>query len=217
MRKVITIDGPSGVGKGTIALMLAREHGWAYLDSGALYRLAALEVARCGLQSAEVEVQARAVAQMRIEFVLQDDGVTATLNGEAVGGALRLETTGQLASQLAANPEIRAVLLEVQRQFAKGDTLVADGRDMGTVVFPDAAVKIFLDASVEIRAERRYKQLKAKGEDVTLAALEKEIAERDQRDRNRKVAPLKPASDAVVIDTTERSVNEVLQQVKTLL
>lgn len=218
MRKVITIDGPGGVGKGTISELLARELGFVYLDSGALYRLAALEVARLHLEDADAAAQASVASKMQIAFEPKaESGMQVLLNGRAIGEELRTEATGTLASKLAAKPEIRAALLKLQQEFGDNRPLVADGRDMGTVVFPHAKIKIFLDADSDVRAERRYKQLKAKGENVNLAALKKEIAERDARDRNRSVAPLKPASDAVVIDTTELSVNAVLEQVKSLI
>lgn len=216
MRKIITIDGPSGVGKGTLSQRLAQELGWAYLDSGALYRLSALALQAADLWAADETVQAAALSAMNVRFEVQAAGVAAFLNDAPVGEQLRLETTGQLASQLAAKPAIRAALLDFQRQFAGQKPLVADGRDMGTVVFPEAELKLFLEASAEERAKRRYKQLIAKGENVTLAALEKEIAERDTRDRNREVAPLVPATDAVLIDTTDLSVEAVFEQVKNL-
>lgn len=216
MRKIVTIDGPSGVGKGTICQRLAQTHDLAYLDSGALYRLSALFVQAAGLTAAGEAEQAALLAQMKVHFEVQPDGVAAFLDGQAVGSELRLESTGQLASQLAAKPAIRAALLDFQRQFAADKDLVADGRDMGTVVFPEAALKIVLEASVEARANRRYKQLIAKGESVTLAALKNEIAERDARDRNREVAPYVPAADAVLIDTTDLSVDAVFEQVNTL-
>ncbi|SUO94757.1 (d)CMP kinase [Suttonella ornithocola] len=216
MRKILTIDGPSGVGKGTVAFRLAKEYGWQYLDSGALYRLAVLQLQDKELLEADIEQQITAIANMAIQFITQDEGISTFLNGKNVDKQLRTEITGKQASLLAAKPEIRATLLTLQREFAKNSPLIADGRDMGSVVFPEASLKIFLDADSKVRAQRRYKQLKAKGENVNLATLEKEIAERDERDRNRKTAPLIPASDAVVIDTTELSVDEVLQQIKNL-
>lgn len=217
MRKIITIDGPSGVGKGTLCQLLAKELGFAYLDSGALYRLAALEIAKHGLETASLAEQTSAVSAMKVAFYPTEHGIDIHLNDEKIGEELRLESTGNLASQLATKPEIRNALLDLQRNFGTDNNLIADGRDMGTVVFPNANLKIFLDAESKIRAERRYKQLKAKGENVTLRDLEIEIAERDDRDRNREIAPLKPASDAVVIDTTNLTVSEVLQKVKDLI
>lgn len=205
MRKVITIDGPSGVGKGTVSKQLAQALGFVCLDSGALYRLSALEVARHGLEQAEAREQARVLTRM-----------TVPLDGQSFDQKLRSEATARMASELAGKAEIRAALVPLQRHFGGNRGLVADGRDMGTVVFPDADLKIFLDAKCEVRAERRYKQLKAQKETVNLAALEQEIAARDARDRNRSVAPLKPASDAVLIDTTELSVEQVVWEITDL-
>lgn len=217
MRKVIAIDGPSGVGKGTLCQKLARELGWAYLDSGALYRLAALYMAQCGLEEADASVQAEALSRMPFAFVPSECGMDVVLGGDVVNRELRLETTGEAASKLAAKPEIRAALLDVQRHFAGDKPLIADGRDMGTVVFPDAPAKFFLTASPEVRAERRYKQLLAQGECVNLRSLSNEIAARDARDSSRSVAPLKPASDAVVIDTGTMSIDEVAASVQARL
>lgn len=216
MRKIITVDGPSGVGKGTVCQRLAQAHGMAYLDSGALYRLSALALQAAGLGDADEAQQAALLSGMQVRFEVREDGVAAYLDDVPVGSQLRLESTGQLASQLAAKPAVRAALLGFQQRFAAGQDVVADGRDMGTVVFPEAQLKIFLDASAEERANRRYKQLIAKGESVNLASLKNEIAERDWRDRNREVAPLKPAADAVLIDTTDLSVDEVLEKVNAL-
>ncbi len=218
MRSVITIDGPSGVGKGTLAKRLARALGFVCLDSGAFYRLAALEVMRCGLQTAEAKRQAAVVAKMKI--AVSRDGkseMKALWQGREGNAALRNETTAQMASQLAAKAEVRAALVSLQRCFGGDRGLVADGRDMGTVVFPDADLKIFLEAKEKVRAQRRYKQLKGKGENVNLSAIEKEIAARDARDRNRKAAPLEPASDAVIIETSDLSIDQVMEKVKNLL
>ena len=214
MRKVITVDGPSGVGKGTVCQMLARENGWAYLDSGALYRLLALRALAAGKVDAGGEAIAALVADMDIDFALDDAGCTVYLNGEAVGKELRSERCGNAASKIAAYPPVREALLDFQRGFGGEQTLIADGRDMGTVVFPCAPIKLFLTASSEVRAERRYKQLLAQGECVNLRDLSQEIAERDARDSARSVAPLKPASDAVVIDTGTLSIDEVAAQVR---
>lgn len=217
MRKVIAVDGPSGVGKGTLCQALARDLDWAYLDSGALYRVLALAVLRADLRAAASAAQIDLLARLRIDFRPSASGVAVWLDGEDVSGELRSETCAAIASELAAKPAIRAALLDKQRDFAAGMNLVADGRDMGTVVFPQASLKIFLTASAAIRAERRYKQLKAKGDCVNLARLTAEIAARDARDSNRAVAPLKPASDAVVIDTGALSIDAVLTKVKTLV
>ncbi|MBV7434925.1 (d)CMP kinase [Cardiobacteriaceae bacterium TAE3-ERU3] len=216
MRKIITVDGPSGVGKGTLCQALARELDWAYLDSGALYRVLALAVLRDGIAENDEPAQTALLAKLDIAFAAGDDGVRVLLDGEDVSSELRTETCAAMASTLAAKPAIRSALLDKQRDFAAGQSLVADGRDMGTVVFPDAALKVYLTATPEVRAERRYKQLKDKGDCVNLARLTAEIAARDERDSTRTVAPLKPASDAVVIDTGALSISEVLEQVKKL-
>lgn len=214
MRKVIAVDGPSGVGKGTLCQALARELGWAYLDSGALYRVLALAVLRHSLGQEDESAQLRLLEQLDIAFTAHDDGVAVLLNGVDVSRDLRTEHCAAMASVLAAKPAIRAALLDKQRRFAADQALVADGRDMGTVVFPDAALKIYLTATPAVRAQRRYKQLKEKGDCVNLARLTAEIAARDARDSNRAVAPLKPALDAVVIDTGALSISEVLERVK---
>ena len=216
MRKIITVDGPSGVGKGTLCQALARDLDWAYLDSGALYRVLALAVLREGLAEDDESAQTALLEQLDIAFSAGDDSVSVLLNSEDVSSELRTEACAAMASTLAAKPAIRAALLDKQRNFAAGQSLVADGRDMGTVVFPDAVLKIYLTATAEVRAERRYKQLKDKGDCVNLSRLTAEIAARDERDSTRTVAPLKPASDAVVIDTGELSISEVLSKVKKL-
>lgn len=216
-RPVLCVDGPSGVGKGELCQALAKKLGWAYLDSGAIYRLSALYLEKKALLAAPAHVQAEALAAMRFHFDLESHPPAIFLNDENVRHALRLESTGESASKLAAQPEIRSALLEIQRHYGGDQTLIADGRDMGTVVFPEAKLKIFLDASAHIRAERRYKQLNTQGESVNLSDLESAIAERDARDRNRPVAPLKPASDAVVIDTTDLSVDAVFAKVFALV
>lgn len=213
MRKVITVDGPSGVGKGTLCQRLAREHGWAYLDSGALYRLLALQALAQGKADADEEEIAALVADMAVDFVLDENGCAAFLNGQAVGNELRTERCGNAASKIAAYPAVRAALLDFQRRFGGDNSLIADGRDMGTVVFPQADLKVFLTADAGVRAQRRYKQLIAQGECVNLRDLSLEIAARDARDSSRSVAPLKPASDAVIIDTGTLSIDEVAAEV----
>ncbi len=211
---VATIDGPSGSGKGTISRLIARRIGWHLLDSGALYRLVALAGVRSGTAPDDQERHARIALGMRVVFGWgPDGGEQVCLEGEDVTAAIRSETAGQGASRVAAWPQVRAALLERQRGFAAPPGLVADGRDMGTVVFPGAALKIFLTATPEERALRRHKQLKDKGSDVSLPALSRGIAERDLRDRTREVAPLRPASDACVIDSTAITVEQVVGQV----
>ena len=215
---VIAIDGPSGVGKGTVARALARQFGWHFLDSGSLYRILALAAQKAGIQSTDEPAIAALAPELNIKFVIQDDDVERLIvNGEEVAAVIRSETTGQLASVIAVYPKVRSALLERQRAFRQPPGLVADGRDMGTVVFPDAPLKIFLDASAEERARRRLNQLRKAGIEAKLAALHAEIRERDVRDRNRQHSPLKPANDAVVIDTTELAVQEVLACVEELI
>ena len=207
---VITVDGPSGVGKGTLCQWLALQLGWHLLDSGALYRLTALAALRRNLALQDEPRVALVAAALDVEFIPDPDNlVRVMLDGIEVGAALRSETTGNAASQVAALPAVRTALLERQRNFHRVPGLIADGRDMGTVVFPDADLKLFLTASADERADRRYKQLIEKGVDANLDILAKEIAERDARDAQRTVAPLKPAADAEVLDTTLLGIAEV--------
>ncbi len=214
---IITIDGPSGSGKGTISRAVAGRLGWHLLDSGALYRLVALAGARAGLDPQDADAHARLAANMDVVFCVEPDGgERVTLAGQDVTHEIRSEAGGAGASRVAAWPSVRTALLERQRAFARPPGLVADGRDMGTVVFPHAVVKVFLTASPAVRAMRRYKQLKDKGSDVSLPALSREIAERDLRDSTRPVAPLKPAPDAAVIDSTDLTIDEVVGRVLAL-
>lgn len=209
---VITVDGPSGAGKGTVAKLLAEQLKFKILDSGALYRLTGLLVNRAG-NGFDNEAQAAELASsMQVEFTA--DGVI--LNGEDVSLAIRTESAGNDASKVAAMPAVRAALLDWQKAFAKMPGLIADGRDMGTTVFPQAPLKIFLTASAEERAQRRHKQLNEKGISSNIAALAAEIAERDERDRTRASSPLVPADDAIVIDSTSLSIDEVVEQILTL-
>lgn len=209
---VVAIDGPSGSGKGTISQLLAARLGWHYLDSGALYRLTALAAARHGVALDDVAGLARLAAALDVRFEVDADGERVLLDGEVVGHVLRSEATGAGASRVAAIPEVRAALLERQRAFRAAPGLVADGRDMGTVVFPAAEIKIFLTASPEARAERRYKQLKEKGIDASLPDLSADLAERDRRDSERATAPLKPAAEAVVVDSTGLDIPACLER-----
>lgn len=213
---VIAIDGPSGSGKGTVCSRLARQLGWHLLDSGALYRLLALAAGRHGIAlDNEAALQALA-ANLDVRFVAGAQGMHGQcilLEGEEVGDELRTEQAGAGASQVAALPAVRTALLQRQRDFRAAPGLIADGRDMGTVVFPDAPLKVFLTASAEERARRRYLQLKDKVTDVSLASLLEEIRARDERDMQRPVAPLKPASDAILLDSTELSIEQVLERI----
>jgi cytidylate kinase len=211
---VITIDGPSGSGKGTVSRVAAKTLGWALLDSGALYRLVALAGRRSGIDLEDAVGLARLAENLNIRFgSTPAGGEIIWLGGQDVTHDIRTESAGSDASKVAALPAVRTALLERQRRFAVAPGLVADGRDMGTVVFPDARVKIFLTASADERAARRYKQLKEKGVTATLAALSKEIAERDQRDITRSASPLVASEDAVLLDSTRMSVDAVVERV----
>ena len=211
---VIAIDGPSGSGKGTIARRVAQALGMNLLDSGALYRLTALAAARQGLPDAEPEVLAKIASEMVIRFSADQSGEEQIwLDGEEVSDQLRTEECGRMASQVAAIPAVREALLALQKSFRQAPGLVADGRDMGTTVFPDASLKIFLTASADERARRRHKQLNDKGIDVSLAALSRDIEDRDRRDSERSVAPLRPAEDARLLDSSNLTIDEVTQAI----
>ena len=214
---VIAIDGPGGSGKGTIALHLARQLGWHLLDSGALYRLVAVAALDRGVGSDDEDGLARVAGELDARFEAGRDGVEVVLDGVSVTDRLRAHETSEMASRVASVPAVRSALVARQRGFRQPPGLIADGRDMGTVIFPDAELKIFLTASAEARALRRYKQLKEKGESVNLSRLSGDIAKRDERDRTRAVAPLKPADDAHVIDSTEMSIEEVLSAIQVLI
>lgn len=211
---IITVDGPSGSGKGTICQRLARELGWHLLDSGALYRVTALAARHHGVALDDVEALEVLAAHLDVRFMATDGGDTQIiLEGEEVTQAIRNERVGEDASVIAALGPVREALLSRQRDFALEPGLVADGRDMGTVVFPEASLKIYLDASAEERARRRYKQLISKEPGASLGDILNDIKARDARDMNRAVAPLRPAPDAVILDSTLMSIDEVLQAV----
>lgn len=210
---VITIDGPSGTGKGTLCQLLAKELSWNLLDSGALYRVLAIAAQKHAVAlnnesalevlAAHLDVQFKSSPTFRASIVI--------LEGENVTDIIRSQECGEKASIIAQLSKVRTALLERQREFAENPGLVTDGRDMGSVVFPDAFLKIYLDASVEIRAKRRYLQLKEKGINASLAQVVEELTHRDTRDQSRKTAPLMVAKDAVVIDTTKKNVEQVLE------
>lgn len=212
---VVCIDGPSGAGKGTAAVMVAQALGYHLLDSGALYRVVAIAAEKRGVSPTD-EAAVAAIAQtMRLDFAVSsaEEPVQVLLEGENITDEVRLESTGAKASVVAPLKAVRAALLDYQRHFVKSPGLVADGRDMGTVVFPESPYKIFLTASAEERADRRYKQLKNKGVNVSLAAVLEDIRIRDDRDMNRATAPLKAAADALTIDSTSLSIKEVVDSI----
>ena len=212
--QVIAIDGPSGSGKGTVARLVAEHLGWHLLDSGALYRLVALSGAARRLDPGDEPGHAALAAALDARFEVDASGAERVLlDGREVTRELRAESTGNMASVVAAMPAVRVALFERQRAFAQPPGLVADGRDMGTVIFPSAGLKVFLTASADERARRRHKQLKEKGLAANLAGLSQEILERDQRDAARTTAPLKPATDAVLIDSTGVPVEAVVQRI----
>lgn len=208
--KVITIDGPSGSGKGTLSYLLAKKLGFHLLDSGALYRLVALAVEKQRVDINDQEQVAKIAAELDVRFE-GEESMCAYLAGEDVTAAIRNEKISMNASVVAAYPLVREALLTRQRAFCQEPGLIADGRDMGTTVFPHADIKIFLTASAQARAQRRYQQLIAKGEQVDLSLLIKDIQERDERDSKRAVSPLKPAPDAIVLDSTQMSIDQVLE------
>ncbi len=210
---VIAIDGPGGSGKGTLARKVAENLNWHLLDSGALYRIVGCTCVRRGVDPNDEAAAAELAEKLTIRF----EGERAFVDDDDITDEIRSEDGGTLASIVAAHPQVRKAVLNLQHGFRRAPGLVADGRDMGTVVFADAGLKIFLDASAEERAERRYKQLKNKGLSVSLPGLLEQITERDARDRGRAIAPLKPAEDAVVIDSTQMTIDEVVTQVMSLV
>lgn len=208
---VITVDGPSGAGKGTLCQALAENLGWHLLDSGAIYRVLALAALHHNVDITSEEALVPLAVHLDVQFITQENELQVILEGEVVTSQIRNETVGNTASQAAALPRVREALLRRQRAFREFPGLIADGRDMGTIVFPDAPVKFFLDASAEERAQRRMLQLQQNGLCVKFERLLSEIQERDYRDRNRAVAPLVPASDALILDSTNMSIEEVIE------
>ncbi|MFC7367836.1 (d)CMP kinase [Vreelandella zhaodongensis] len=214
---ILTIDGPGGAGKGTISNLIAERTGWHLLDSGALYRLTAHAALKHAIALDNEASLAQLAARLDVAFPVTDGQSQTLLEGEDVSRAIRTEQAGERASRVAALPSVRQALLQRQRDFYQAPGLVADGRDMGTVVFTEAPLKIFLTASADERARRRHLQLQEAGVDASLSSLLKEIQARDARDTQRSVAPLKPADDAIVLDTTRLSIPEVVDRLTELL
>ena len=216
---VLAIDGPSGVGKGTVARIMAQKLGWHLLDSGAIYRAFALAVDARNIDVTDESALVEVANNLDLEFKTEADSelVSVYLDGQDVSKVLRTEQTGEMASKIASIGVVRAALLKRQQAFAKAPGLVADGRDMGTVVFADASFKVFLTASAQERANRRLKQLQNQGSKGIISQILSDVVARDERDSSRKHSPLKPAKDALIIDTTELSIDKVITQVSELI
>ena len=215
---ILAIDGPVGSGKGTIGQKVAKHFGWHYLDSGALYRVFSYAANQQGICAEDDEALQALIKTLDITFIPTSDGGAAIeINGEDITDRVRHEDAGKLASEYASKPTVRKLLFDLQRRAAKAPGLVADGRDMGSVVFPEASLKIFLTASAKSRAMRRYKQLKLKGFDVNLTRLVEDIEQRDQQDANRTHSPLAPAPDAITLDTTSMDIDQVFEEIVSLI
>lgn len=211
---IIAIDGPAGSGKSTIAKMLAKELGYTYIDTGAMYRAVALMVKRLGINPDNANAVVEIMKKVQIDLKPAENGVQVFLNGEDVSKEIRTEEIGKIASKIARHSEVRKILVQMQRELGlRAKNVVIEGRDTGTVIFPDADIKFFFTASPEVRAERRYRELKEKGLNISYEEILKEIKERDHLDETRKDSPLKPAPDAIIIDTTNKSLSEVFQDV----
>lgn len=213
---VITIDGPSGAGKGTAARLIALELGFHLLDSGAIYRILGLAATDAGIELDDIKALVALSNSLDLSFPYNAQGTEIMLNGVSVGDQLRTQAVADAASQVAVHPPVRDALMGLQRRQARDPGLVGDGRDLGTIVFPDANLKIFLDASVEVRAERRYLELIQSGQTVERSAILRDLEIRDVRDRTRKVAPLVPADDAYVIDSSDKTAAQVVADVRDL-
>jgi len=210
---VLTVDGPSGAGKGTVSARVAKRLGWHLLDSGVVYRALGVHAIEQQVSADDHQGLEDLCRNMKLAFLPTADGVQVRLNGQRIDSLLRSEDVSRMASKVASVPRVRAALLALQRSFRRPPGLVADGRDMGTVVFPDAATKVFLDASLEERTRRRHKQLNERGESVKFSRLFRDLAERDRRDRERSISPMVPATDAIVIDSTNLTINQVVERI----
>ena len=210
----IAIDGPAGAGKSTIAKMLAKELAYVYVDTGAMYRAIGYYFLKNGVNSDDVETIEKELSNINVSIVYQDGEQQVLLNGENVNGVIRQEEVGKMASATSKYKAVREKLVETQRQIAREQNIIMDGRDIGTVILPDATVKFYLTASVEVRAKRRYDELVAKGEACDLKEIEKDIADRDYQDMNREVSPLKQAKDAVLLDSSYLDILQVVAEMK---
>ncbi|MCR5785124.1 MAG: (d)CMP kinase [Eubacterium sp.] len=216
MKMNIAIDGPAGAGKSTIAKLLAKELGFIYVDTGALYRSMALYFLRKGVKSSDADKISELSNEIEVGLKYIDGAQHVYLNGEDVSGLIRTEEVSSMTSAVSVYPKVRERLLDTQRNIAANNDVIMDGRDIGTNILPNAELKIYLTASIESRAERRYKELKEKGQDVVLDRIKEEIAERDERDKNRETAPLKQAEDAIYLDTSDMTIDEVVDYIKKL-